>query len=88
MYDESLIIEYFERIRERKINYNERELNIKNLENKAISIVGPRRSGKTYYLLNKYLSNKDNSIYVNFETIELSNIKPEEILNIIYCSTS
>jgi hypothetical protein len=83
MYNESLIVEYFERIRERKINYIERELNIKNIENKAISIVGPRRSGKTYLLLNKYLSNKDNSIYINFESIEFSNIKPEEILNII-----
>jgi len=83
MYDESLVVEYFERIRERKINCIERELNIKNIENKAISIVGPRRSGKTYLLLNKYLSNKDNSIYINFESIEFLDIKPEEILNIV-----
>ena len=55
MYDEKVIIEYFERIRERKINYIERELNIKSIENKAISIVGPRRAGKTYLLLNKYI---------------------------------
>jgi hypothetical protein len=83
MYNESLIVEYFERIRERKINYIERELNIKNVENKAISIVGPRRSGKTYYLLNKYLLNRDNSIYINFESIEFLDIKAEEILKIV-----
>jgi len=51
MYDEKFIIEYFEKMRERKINYIERELNIKNIENKAISIVGPRRAGKNIFII-------------------------------------
>ncbi|MCD6371865.1 MAG: hypothetical protein J7L39_04075 [Candidatus Aenigmarchaeota archaeon] len=55
MYKESLVIEHFERIRREKIRYIERQLEIKPTRRKAISIIGPRRAGKTYFLLNQFL---------------------------------
>ncbi|MEM5821369.1 MAG: ATP-binding protein, partial [Candidatus Aenigmatarchaeota archaeon] len=60
----------------------ERELKIDIFPNKAITIVGPRRSGKTYYLL--YLYNKfENSMYVNFEDIVFRNVEAIEFFDII-----
>lgn len=83
MYDESLVLEYFEKIRNEIITYDERELNVSKIKEKAIVIIGPRRAGKTYYLLNKFFRNMNRSIYVDFESIEFSKILPEEFLKII-----
>jgi len=60
---------------------------------RAISIVGPRRSGKTYYfysLIKKLLAQgiaKQRILYVNFENIKLTDMKlsdMEALLNIFY----
>ena len=83
MYNESLIMGYFEKIREEKIKYIERELEPKALGRKVISIVGPRRAGKTHLLLHKFLKNIDNSIYLDLESIEFSKIEAEELLKIV-----
>ena len=83
MYREDLVIDYFEKLRSEKIKYIERELKVDYLEGKAVSILGPRRAGKTYFLLNQFFNNLDNSIYIDSESIEFSRIEPEEILEII-----
>lgn len=85
MYNERLILDYFERVRNEKIEYIERELNVERVREKAITIVGPRRAGKTYYLFNKFLKNVKNSLYVDFESVEFSRILPEEFLKNYFC---
>mgnify|MGYP001773665160 CR=1 FL=1 len=83
MFKEELVVDYFEKIREKKIEYVERELEIEEIRNKAITIVGPRRVGKTYFLLNRFFRDKNKSIYVDFESFEFSDVGPEDILRLI-----
>jgi len=83
MYNESLVIDYFENIRKMKIKYIEREIAPKPIEGKVISIFGPRRAGKTHLLLNNFLNNIDRSIYLDLESIEFSRIKAEELFKIV-----
>ena len=83
MYIENLVLDYFERIKNVKIAYVERELNIKPIKGKAVSIIGPRRAGKTYFLLHKFFKDLSESIYADIESVEFSKITPEEFLKII-----
>jgi len=81
---EKLIKDFFkERIEEIKnLRIVERHLKIGLIENKVISIIGPRRAGKTYFL--KHLSKKYNSFfYVDFEHIAFRNLAPEKIFKLI-----
>ncbi len=80
---ESLLIEYFENIRNKKMNYYERELKIQPMEGKAISIIGPRRAGKTYFLMHEFLKHPEFSLYMDLESIEFSGLKAEDILKVI-----
>jgi len=76
-------------------NLTERDLKI-NLDiplQRAVSIVGPRRSGKTYYfynIINKLISKgieKHRILYVNFENIKLVDMELKDLdtlLNIFY----
>ena len=57
-----------------------RELEIKPIRDKAISIIGPRRSGKTYFL---FFFKKIIKEYIDFESIEFSKLNSEEVLKII-----
>ncbi len=64
-----------------KINVKDRELKIKNTKNFVISIIGPRRAGKTYFLYNLMKEFKpENSLYLNFEDLELEGVSPRDIL--------
>lgn len=49
----------------------ERELKVPWRKDKAISIIGPRRAGKTYYFYQLISSNRENSLYLNFEDTRL-----------------
>ncbi|MEM5805015.1 MAG: ATP-binding protein [Candidatus Aenigmatarchaeota archaeon] len=69
-----------ERIKTEKIF--ERELKIDFLKSKAIAIVGPRRSGKTYFLLN-ILRNNKNTIYIDLEHSAFREITHKEFFEII-----
>ncbi len=62
-----------------------REIEIKLLKGKAISIIGPRRAGKTYffYSLIKNLK-REEVIYLDFEESFLMNLGPIDILKIIF----
>ena len=53
--DKTLIIDFFEEYRNFKPEIVERELKVEISERFITSIVGPRRAGKTFYLL--YLRN-------------------------------
>jgi len=80
---EELVLEFFNRIEEKvsKENIYKRELEIKVLKDKAISIIGPRRAGKTYYLY--YLKKSLGGIYIDFESVEFLRIETEEVLRLI-----
>jgi len=61
-----------------------RELKITKVPGKVITIIGPRRSGKTYYffdLLQKFPRKK--VLYLDFEEIFLRDLKSIEVLKII-----
>ncbi|MEM0476613.1 MAG: ATP-binding protein [Candidatus Aenigmatarchaeota archaeon] len=79
--NKELIKDYF--LRERKFRGIKRELEVKGVKDKAISILGPRRAGKTWYML--YLLNNfyQDSLYVNFEDLAFRNIKAEEFFEIL-----
>ncbi|MEM0476612.1 MAG: AAA family ATPase, partial [Candidatus Aenigmatarchaeota archaeon] len=84
MFDEKLVIEFFKSIKERieKEKIIERELKVEKMKNKVINIIGPRRAGKSYFLL-KLFSKESESIYFDFENIAFRNVTPEEILKIV-----
>jgi len=74
-----LIEDFFSR--ERKFEGIQRELEIADTD-KIVSIVGPRRAGKTwffYYLLDKV----EAGCYISFEDIAFRNLKLEEIFDVI-----
>ncbi len=83
MIDKEIIVEYLKK--ERKFEGVLRELNIKIIPHKIISLLGPRRAGKTFYmiyLLNKY---KDKEVlYLNFEEVFLKNISFKDLIEIIF----
>ena len=63
-------------------NVKKRELNIERIKDKAISIVGPRRVGKTYYLFS-LIDNPENYLYIDFENPIFYNSIPEDIIYIL-----
>ena len=52
------------------------------VKGKSIAIIGPRRAGKTYYLL-KFLKKDKNSIYFDLEHAALKDLKSREFFEII-----
>lgn len=77
------IIKYKENLP--KIIYD-RELKIKKMNfDKAVVIVGPRKAGKSYYLY-KLAGKESNSIIINFEDAIISNIKKDDLNEIIECT--
>ncbi|MEM3504355.1 MAG: ATP-binding protein [Nitrososphaeria archaeon] len=62
----------------------ERDLNIKPIERKAITIIGPRRAGKTFYFFN-LISNLERNkvIYLDFEEPFLKELSLMDVLKIV-----
>ena len=59
-----------------KLEINNRDIELTPRKNLITTIIGPRRSGKTYLffgLMKKY--GVDNCLYLNFEDIELEDTK-------------
>ncbi|RLE41891.1 AAA family ATPase, partial [Candidatus Woesearchaeota archaeon] len=81
MIERESIIDYIKR--EKKFIGIKRELEITQIRGKITSIIGPRRSGKTFYLL--YLLNHKypKALYLNFELIFLKKILAKEFFDII-----
>jgi len=64
----------------------DRLIDVKKTKEFAISIIGPRRAGKTYFLFNvmKKLGLKDEEyVFVNFEDDEIKSMEREELRKII-----
>jgi len=83
VYKRDVVLGYFESM-EKEIDESKilkRELRVSPMKNKVISVIGPRRSGKTYLLYD--LKKQNGGIYLDFESIELKNLKPDEIISII-----
>ncbi len=59
-----------------------RELDVPLDSNFVISIIGPRRAGKTYFLFS-ILQNTKNPVYLNFEDSRLESVESKEIRDII-----
>ena len=83
MFNERLVLEYFHKLREGEIEYVERELKPEVMGGKAVSIVGPRRAGKTYFLLNLFYKHLHEAIYMDLESLELSRLEAEDVLRIL-----
>lgn len=71
----------------RKLALYPREFSINPTKNFITTLIGARRVGKTYMvldlMLNKLKLQNDDFLYLNFEDVELNGIKADEILNFI-----
>jgi len=61
----------------------ERELKVKETKRRIVSIIGPRRAGKTYYFYQLIGKNKEKSLYLNFEDTRLIDVNFREIRDLI-----
>ncbi|MEW5691757.1 MAG: ATP-binding protein [Candidatus Hydrogenedentota bacterium] len=61
----------------------QRELKVAETKRRIISIIGPRRAGKTYYFYQLIEKNKEKSLYLNFEDTRLIDINFREIRDLI-----
>ncbi|MGB7002020.1 MAG: ATP-binding protein [Halobacteriota archaeon] len=60
-----------------------RDLKTTQIQGKVISIVGPRRAGKTYYFFQLMEPVKEVSLYLDFEDSSLLTVKFDEVLEIV-----
>ncbi|HIQ49657.1 MAG TPA: AAA family ATPase, partial [Nanoarchaeota archaeon] len=60
-----------------------RDLDIKIVKEKVISIIGPRRAGKTYFLFQIMKDIIENSLYLDFEDFLVKQSKNLEVLEFI-----
>ena len=83
--DEELIRDYIASFQLRKFkDIIKRELEIKIIKDKAITIIGPRRCGKTFFLFQLISKLKrDEILYLEFEEPFLKNLSAEDVLRIV-----
>jgi len=81
MFNRRLIEDYIIEYEEFKPKIISRELKVPLETDFIISIIGPRRAGKTYYLLQ--LRRRSNGLYLNFEDSRLLGISHRELRDII-----
>ena len=88
VFSKKIIADYLIKRRKeiKELEFIEREIKIDIVPNKAISMIGPRRAGKSY-LLKSIGKRFKNPFYVDFENVEIKNIKAEEIFEIIALHT-
>ncbi|RLF37990.1 MAG: AAA family ATPase, partial [Thermoplasmata archaeon] len=76
------VIDYFREYESLPQDILERELKVPMESEFIISIIGPRRAGKTYFLFS--LSKKiENQVYLNFEDPRLAEINYRELRDVI-----
>ncbi len=81
--NKKLITEYLLKEERRDVSkIIERDLKIKLIEGKVVSIIGPRRAGKTYFLY-KLREKFKNSLHLNFEDSSLKNLQVNEIYDVL-----
>ncbi|MCD6512345.1 MAG: ATP-binding protein [Thermoplasmata archaeon] len=76
------VIDYFKEYKRVPYNILERELKIPLNSKFIISIIGPRRAGKTYFLFSLY-NRLENAIYLNLEDTRLSDITFKELREVV-----
>jgi len=84
MFDKKLVTEYFLKTKENieKLKITERELKVEILKDKAITIIGPRRAGKTYFL--KHIAREIREFfYIDFENVIFRKLAPEEFFKVL-----
>jgi predicted AAA+ superfamily ATPase len=81
MLNRELLIDYLKK--DKKFRGIERELQVETISGKITTIIGPRRSGKTCYLLHLLNNEYPNALYLNFEMFFLRNIQPEDFFEIL-----
>jgi len=81
--DKNILAKYIEEFKEREIYLVERELTVSESKDFIITIIGPRRTGKTYFCYQQ-MQNKKDFLYANFEDPEFSDFNAVEIKNMIY----
>lgn len=82
MLNKESLIDYFKEYEKLKVNIIPRELKVPLDPKFIISIIGPRRAGKTYYFF-QLLRNLENPVYLNFEDSRLFGVSYSEIREII-----
>jgi len=60
-----------------------RELDVIRRKDRVISVIGPRRAGKTYYFYQLMEKDRMNSLYLNFEDTRLMDVSFKEIRDLI-----
>jgi predicted AAA+ superfamily ATPase len=60
-----------------------RELEVPKRKDRVISVIGPRRAGKTYYFYQLMEKDRANSLYLNFEDTRLMDVSFKEIRDLI-----
>ncbi|MCD6093140.1 MAG: ATP-binding protein [Candidatus Aenigmarchaeota archaeon] len=81
MIEREMIIDYIKR--EKSFSGIKRESNISHIGGKITSIIGPRRSGKTFYLLYLLNSKYQKALYLNFELLFLKKLSANEFFEIM-----
>jgi predicted AAA+ superfamily ATPase len=61
----------------------DRELEVPRRKDKVISIIGPRRAGKTYFFYQLLRKEKESSLYLNFEDTRLMDVNFKELRDLI-----
>ncbi len=82
MFKKSDIIDYFKEYENLSVKVLPRRLTVPLNTDFIISIIGPRRSGKTYFLLSLWMKTKD-SLYLNFEDTRLESLTYKEIRDVL-----
>ena len=80
--DRNNVIDYFRTYEEFKPAILKRELEVPLNSESIITIMGPRRAGKTYYLFQLMRAFKD-AVYLSFEDFRLNSIKYDELDDVI-----
>lgn len=82
--DKSLARDYLiEYLKKRLPPLIERKLKVAETKRRIVSIIGPRRAGKTYYFYQLIGKNKEKTLYLNFEDTRLIDINFREIRELI-----
>lgn len=60
-----------------------RELRVSLQKNRAVSVIGPRRAGKTYYFYQLMKEERGDSLYLNFEDTRLMEVSFREMRDLV-----
>ena len=82
MMEHDEVVDYFKEHETLPRDIFERELKVPLNSNFIISIIGPRRAGKTYYFFHIF-QKSGNALYLNFEDSRLADVTYKEIRDII-----